>query len=1117
MLVDGPARNTALTAHDQSLLIEAGAGSGKTAILAGRIAMLLAQGIAPGRIVAVTFTELAASELLARVREFVTQLLRDCVPKELHSAFPHGLSVEQKRRMADAGAALDELTCSTIHGFCQKLITPYPAEAGMDPGARVIDADQADLAFAEVVSGWLRERLSTARDELLDEMVRRRPRETVGLVHEVLDALRRQRELSSASAAPLPPLVADFAAAIATFSAAVRAGAVAEEETAAIAVRFRDMAERCAAPGLLERPRGLVELLIHESHRDLCRADGEFKALRKKTAWTQAAGRAGLGKAEREQLYLEVEKSYFACCNAWIGLRQNAAALALTILLAELQPVIERFQAFKRSAAVLDFDDLIGGARDLLRRHEDVRRALAQRHSHVLVDEFQDTDLLQIEILWRLCGEPAPGTSGRDWTDFHIRPGALFLVGDPKQAIYRFRGADVAAYLRARDALRVEGDRVLSVSTNFRSCRSILHYVNGRFELPLSSAGQPGFTALEPFHDDHDEGPCVAALDVRVANSDRRASVDDQRNAEAEAVARLCARLIGRMQIADRSSGDRRALGAGDIALLAPTGTDMWRYEEALERHGIPVATQAGKGLYRRQEIQDLIAVTRVLADGRDTLALGALLRGPLVGLTEEELADIVWALPRSAADSVTIPRLHLRVPPENIDHPLARDILTKLQVLRRRVNEVTPLEILAQAVDVLRVRPILLRRHLRQAERALANVDLYLDLSRSYAIRGLRAFAEAMTVSWMDESRAVEGRPDSEGDAVALHTMHAAKGLEWPVVVPINTMTAAQGPDKVLVDRAAGRLYCPILGVEPVGYDGAHDAEKAELQRERTRLWYVTITRARELLVIPRLDVSSSQTAWACAVDLGLAGLPALDLEYLPDTPSTPSRPAVNDQTQEVFQSEAARVRSQHGALTWFAPSRDEDILRSPDQADSHFVAAGIATDDSDASSVRGGRERGAILHKLLEEVLNGETDDSPESLISRAGDLIRALDHCDAADASRGLSSEEIGRCVERTLALPQIAALLPTLLPEVPVYSSSSEGEHERAIAGIVDAFSLDASGHPQLVIDWKSDVEVTAQAIDDYRMQVQAYLEASEIEEGLLVFVTSGMVIPVRRSI
>src|SRR6185437_490131 len=126
-----------------------------------------------------------------------------------------------------------------------------------------------------------------------------------------------------------------------------------------------------------------------------------------------------------------------------------------------------------------------------------------------------------------------------------------------------------------------------------------------------------------------------------------------------------------------------------------------------------------------------------------------------------------------------------------------------------------------------------------------------------------------AMTIAWLDESRAIEGRPDAEGDAVALYTMHAAKGLEWPVVVPINGLTAAQKPDRIVIDRLAGRLYCPIFGATPVGYDQAREVEKAELQRERVRLWYVALTRSRELLVIPRLDVPSPGAAWVSAVDL--------------------------------------------------------------------------------------------------------------------------------------------------------------------------------------------------------------------------------------------------------
>ena len=343
---------------------------------------------------------------------------------------------------------------------------------------------------------------------------------------------------------------------------------------------------------------------------------------------------------------------------------------------------------------------------------------------------------------------------------------------------------------------------------------------------------------------------------------------------EAEAVAELCARLIGSEPIDDPKTGGSRPCRACDIALLAPTGNDLWRYEEALERRGIPVATQAGKGLFRRQEIQDLIAVTRVLADRRDTLALGALLRGPLVGLTEEELLDIVWQLPRPDHRPDIPARLHLGVPTDRIPHPMARDIVEKLQTLRRRANATTPHELLSQAVDVLRVRPILLQRHGGRAERALANVDLYLVFSRAYAVRGLRAFAEAMTAAWPDEARTVEGRPDAQEEAVALYTMHAAKGLEWPVVVPVNTMTQVRKSNSAVTDRASGRFFCPVFGVDPLGCDEAREAENAELDRERVRLWYVAATRARRSMAARRhLSRAASTAGSSCTSSLESRG----------------------------------------------------------------------------------------------------------------------------------------------------------------------------------------------------------------------------------------------------
>lgn len=153
-LRDDAARRTAIGVHDRSILVEAGAGSGKTAVMAGRIAAMLAEGIAPKSIAAVTFTELAASELLIRVRDFVADLATGTIPTELRIAFPDGLSANHNENLAAAASVIDEITCSTIHGFCQRLIKPYPVEADIDPGASVMDRNQADLAFIEIVETW---------------------------------------------------------------------------------------------------------------------------------------------------------------------------------------------------------------------------------------------------------------------------------------------------------------------------------------------------------------------------------------------------------------------------------------------------------------------------------------------------------------------------------------------------------------------------------------------------------------------------------------------------------------------------------------------------------------------------------------------------------------------------------------------------------------------------------------------------------------------------------------------------------------------------------------------------------------------------------------------------
>lgn len=1122
-LKDDDARCKAIGLHDQSILVEAGAGSGKTAVMAGRIAIMLAQGIPPRLIAAVTFTELAASELLSRVREFVTDLSNGTIPDELRVALPGGLSQEQRDHLANANKTIDEITCSTIHGFCQRLIRPYPAEADIDPGADVMDSNQADLTFLEIIDGWLRERLSGDRDGILVEMVLHDDRKTLELVHTIAENLRRRRTLSPPPASSLEDCLAVFRQAADDFATFVQGAEAEETETAEWAEQFVRVATELAGSPDTKAPFGPVQLLASHPLPGVCTRAGTFKAYRKKGAWAAAAKQAGLSKADGEQLNTMAESRYTACCDAWNSLLPAAAGHVLAELIEEARAILQRYQNYKRERAQIDFDDLIFAARDLLRQHDDVRLALGKRFAHVLVDEFQDTSPLQTEIFWRLCGDSTD--DGSDWTRFRIRPGALFLVGDPKQAIYRFRGADVGAYLRARDAFgSQEPGGLLSISTNFRSYDSILDFVNKHFKAALSVDGQPGFLSLDPFHKVPNDEPCVLALDFVAADEDGKASIEKQRDAEADAVADLCARLIGNQPI-NRHTGKEHPCRPGDIALLAPTGTDLWRYEEALERRGIPVITQAGKGFFRRQEIQDMIALTRVLADRRDTLALGALLRGPLVGLTEEELLDIVEALPRSKETPDRIPRLDLNVDSADIAHPFACGIIEKLQALYRRGNSTTPHKLLSQAVDVMRVRPLLVNRHQGQAERALANVDLYLSLSTGYAVRGLRAFAKAMTEAWTEGTRAVEGRPDAQEEAVALFTIHAAKGLEWPIVIPVNTMTGVKSPDKKIIDRKTNTFYCPILDIAPEGHEDAFQAEKSELEREHIRLWYVAITRARELLVLPRIDVQLPETAWINLVDLSLATLPGFNLSRLSPDIATLKTGVDNVQTQEDFAAETEAITARRKKLTWHAPSRTENTNDTELQEEEEEAFIWVNSDDDQPRqmetevAVQGGLERGLILHKLMEEVLTGETDATVEILVKRADILIHARGLTPVTDPTAGLSAEEMANCVIRTLAIPEVESLRPNLLSELPVYAArttdGTDGE-EVAITGFVDALTLTDEGSPATVIDWKTDVNPNPRTLDHYQTQVRDYLDMTGAKRGLVILMTIGTVITVSPS-
>ncbi|OYW33502.1 MAG: hypothetical protein B7Z41_05195 [Rhizobiales bacterium 12-66-7] len=1099
-LADLGARVAALTQLDRTLLVEAGAGSGKTAILAGRILMLLARNVPPKAIAAITFTELAASQLLERVTQFVDEVLGGEIRADLRPALPSGLSATQRAHLESARAHLDEITASTIHGFCQSLIKPYPVEASLDPGSGMLDPANAMFMLAEILDTWLRERLSGAEreDDMIATLVLLKPNESLDLFKTLVAFMVSHRSARVAPAAFTHDLVTDFCRAVANFRAFLSATFVEEGETEAIVTALEYGAAHVAGVAKTVEANMLGALMV------LPEDGGLGGSYRKQGKWQAAAKAVGLSASEGKRLSEIASLHHAACRETYETLRACAAGRVLERLGSDLSEVLERYAERKRLTAGLDFDDLLFAAWRLLREHEPVRQALGQRYAHVLVDEFQDTDPLQTEILLRLTGEPPVCDPSAPLENWSVRPGALFLVGDPKQAIYRFRGADVAAYVGVRETLRRrDPTSIIAISTNFRSVADILHFVNGSFSGPLSDEGQPGFAPLEVFHAPAHAGPFVACLPVEMPlNEKGKASAEMHRTAEAGAVAALCARIIGSLEVRDRSNGTRLCR-AGDIALLAPAGTDLWRYEQALDDLGIPVASQAGKSFFQRQEVQDLIAMTRALADARDTLALGALLRGPLVGLSEEQLLDMVSADPDTLGMEST--RLHLWMAAEEIGDPLARHILQVLQSLARQVPINTPYALLSQAVEELRVRSVLRARHGDGAERTLANVDLFLEMSHGFAGLGLRAFALSISSGWDDAQRTAEGRPDSEADAVSLITMHSAKGLEWPVVIPVNTMSAPLATGGVILDRATGIFTAKAFGIAAPPYAAIHAGEVAEREREQMRLWYVAATRAMDLLLLPSPNCGYGEKSWSGRIGFPLEDLPRFDMAQFPHASPFRRSQAANQQDRETFAAEAATIAANHRSLLRVAPSRIEGDT-AVERPEPRLFTASDVVDETPELDIRGGRERGLVMHKLFEEVLTGECEEDPVPLEARAAVLIMQLDHEPADAPSRGLCPRELAACVLESLRLPEIAAVRDHLVPEFPIYAAKESSISEQIVFGIADALLVGPAGTVALIVDWKTDVSPETATLQRYRQQVQAYCDATQAKAGILVSAT-----------
>ena len=314
--------------------------------------------------------------------------------------------------------------------------------------------------------------------------------------------------------------------------------------------------------------------------------------------------------------------------------------------------------------------------------------------------------------------------------------------------------------------------------------------------------------------------------------------------------------------------------------------------------------------------------------------------------------------------------------------------------------------------------------------------------------------------------------------------------------------------------DRRSNSFSIPVLGVAPAGYEAIAAWNEQELARERVRLWYVAATRARDLLVLPRHSAQLPNNSWARVVDLDLSSLDAIDLDALGAIRIGSIAAPENMQTQTLFAEEAGRIaKAGRSIIEWQRPSRGELEALPPSEPDFVFVDPDTTEKAVEVTipNVAGGSTRGTVLHKLMEEVLTGETTDDVPGLIRRAAELLSQLNILPSPDAKSGLVPAELAGTITKTLHIPEIAALRPRLVPEHTIYGWQMNTKGEVLVSGIADAVAANSAGKIEVIVDWKSDVAIKVDKLNAYRRQLDSYRKTTGAVRALLVLMTAGRVI------
>jgi ATP-dependent helicase/nuclease subunit A len=857
-----PEQKIAAHTLDRHLSVTAGPGAGKTFVLVERyLEILRTKKVSVENIVAITFTNRAANEMRQRVRDRIDGLLRTSSDRERQPWLRH------KR-------TLDGAVITTIHGFCSRLLHEFPVEADIDPQFVLLDEHQSIMMLEAVVDEALADAIHSGDETILQftqGLGRAALAGALGELHRKyrdqglsLDHIEQLTRATHASEIEYYRALKELDAQVAQLLSAAKLSTAAEEKRARFAVEWPALRKTLAQPPTEETigayTQGIEDLWEARPHK------GRHPSIEKidELLWGEKASGGDCLRGKLPAIGFDLLAQKYA--------------LALVRL---LRSIAARLDAEKQRLSVLDFDDLQLRTLKLLDQPAVLTR-VSERYRYFLVDEFQDTNGLQRDLLGKLA---------------LVRGANLFIVGDRKQSVYGFRGADVDVFTEMTAAIEAAGGLAQPLLLNFRSQKPLIEALNFLFaqifqggdDLPFDAAGELGYVHHEPstaVRASENDPPHVEFILSAISDDDdtnggqryrRRNSNPQERDAE-----QIAARITDLVSGTDLGA---QGIQYKDIAILLRAFTGVWTYESALRRAGIPYLTVQGKGFYQREEVTDLIQLLRFLDNTTDELALAAILRSPLGGISDNTLFALRCAPWTNEEGEPT--RLHRRNLSralrhhheikfiDNEEHAALDRIGGWIGSMIARRNRYGIADLLRYAVSSSEFLTIVAANF--DGAQRVTNIEKLFRLAEQFEKSGhlIRDF-----VHYVEEFEAIggregEGQMDESANVVRLMTIHQAKGLEFPVVI-IPDLHREQNRREFafILDRHKG-LTVRVPDGRGRSVRGALFNQLSQRNRwredfESMRLLYVAATRAKDRLIFSgavdqkRLENLDKSELWA-------------------------------------------------------------------------------------------------------------------------------------------------------------------------------------------------------------------------------------------------------------